>query len=700
MSIKRWPFLLLFLATTTKAGPLVSPSTVTVNVGTSVTFISTDTITCALTAGSTGTLSGCTYTAPASFQPHNVIDGCVALPNDHIYNTPINNLPLDPNSNTIIGHILGGTSAYIQVEPDIPHNIYNQNTPTQNMVFDFTPNNNGPFPFPGFPYMAAENSVIPEDFTRDMHIPGVSTNTCTFSELYKVYPVGTNGDCPSTCNATSGVIYNGMSYALADTSGGSGGGTDAAGMYVAPLLVRYSELKAGVIKHALRFSMDNGDIFAGFTWPAVANANPSCSPVTSCLQYGSRLRLKSSFNISSYSPTTQVILQALKTYGMFMADGGTAMHIQMASDVYRDTTTFQALQSEIRFQTAISQWAFEVVDSSTVEVSSSTGKVNISNPFVTPDIFAELVATKTSDSSTTTVRIALNPVTVGTENLPFPAGGGPSLQVMAGTPGFQIPYWVKGNTTTVTATFSMSPAIGSLTSGGMYTAPASQINSLSTATVTVTPVADSTNAITFPLTIYPSDAIRINVGGKSAANSPAPPYDANGNYGPDKFGKYWWSDPLGTGTNWLGKKDTSFAQNLWVSSNTDSDIGLFYTCFTGMSDGAYAVMVPNGSYFLKMGFAIGDPGNGSMAGVNESIDTQGATVISTGTYATSVSTLNYVENALTIPIKVINNQFYFAMRSVKSSSGTIIDNWSLTPTILGEKLKQGGLQSQGGIQIR
>lgn len=665
--------LLLLLPTSALAGPTIVPSTGTVYVRGQIQFSSTDTVTWSLAAGSVGSITaGGLYTAPVSITGNNVVDGCMVLPNDHIYNTRIDNLPTDANSTARFAHMLSGTTTHVQIEVSFPHNIMSNATPTVPMTFQYTIGLNGQsFPIVPDPYRGVENSLFPADyFATDYHTIGVSTNTCQFTEIFKYYPKGTNGSCP-TCNATSGVQYFGTDYQLADTNNNNGAGVNAAGMFMEPLSIRYSELKAGVIKHALRFTLDNGDNYSGLLWPAQAFTN-QCNTIGTCFPYGSRVRLKAGFPIQNFSPTTQVILTALKQYGMFMSDGGTAMHIQTMTDVDADTITWTAINSEILSTTTLTQFVFDQVDESSLEISTSSGKVNVFNGFETPDSFAEVVGTKNSDSSSTTVRVAIQPVTVGTENLPFPAKPG-SMVVMAGTPQFQIPYWVEGATTT-SVTCTMSPTVGTLTSGCLYTAPASQLI-MTTPTVTITPNAEPAQAISFPLVVVSSDGIRFNIGGKSNANSPAPPYDVNGNYGPDTDGNYWWSDPVGTLPQWYASNDMSFPQASWKNT---TDVGLFYTGRHGNCDAAWSAMVPNGNYTLTLGFGL-DNSNGNVTTSSAAIDSQGIVLVST-TAPKSLLQNTFTPSIKTFPITVTNNQFYFAMRQVISTQLPLLNKWSLIPT--------------------
>src|SRR4029077_11594831 len=194
--------------------------------------------------------------------------------------------------------------------------------------------------------------------------------------------------------------------------------------------------------------------------------------------------------------------------------------------------------------------------------------------------------------------------------------------VQAGTPAFNIPFWVTGASVT-TASCSISPSLGSLTTGCNYTAPASQVNILSTATITITPTIDPTQSFSFPLIVYPSDGIRVRLGPKSGANSPAPTYDTAGDL-QDAAGKWWWDDPIGNDPIWYSRDDNYFPQASWGGA---TDVNLFYTAAHGASDAAFSMMVPNGNYTLSLGFGTSDSNQVSHS--SASIDSQGIVLLST-----------------------------------------------------------------------
>lgn len=674
--------------------PVVTPSTPIAMVGGTVQLSSTYSVVYSMYPGSTGTVSAIgLYQAPIGFfTSKNAIAGVPLVPNDHIYNVDITSLPVDSLSASRIANIAG--SVPMQIETAMPLNIFTNATPKTTMKFYYTTSSDGKqYPITPAPYTGVENALYPSDyFAQDRHQLGVNRENLQITEIYNKYPppTGSIEGCP-TCTAQSGIQYGPMSYQLANGDGS----TDAAGMQILPLLIRYDELKAGAINHALRFTLSNGYNYTGFLWPGT-NLSPQCGNLSTCFPYGSRLRLKKSFNISGFTPTAQVILTALKTYGMFMADNGQTMALQAQADVGSDTTTWTVINSELRFASHPDQTDFEMVDETSLMVSTASGRVNISNGrMVVPDNYAIVIASNTVDGTATYVYIAIQPVTVGTMNTPFPANSG-TLVTMAGMPQFQIPYWVNGASVT-TVNCTMTPTIGSLTSDCLYTAPASGITASSTTVVTITPTgaATSLGAISFPLTIMSSDAIRVDVGGKaSSISSPVIPY-VGPNYGPDFTGHLWAGDATGLIPPWYALDDNSSPQASWIVVGS-TDVGLSYTDRHGASDGGWGAMVPNGNYTLTLRFATNDANGIALSSVT--IDSQNLVILST---ATKVMTTPYLTSVKTFPIQVTNNQFYFAIRQVYVSNFPQLTAWMLqfnSPLAQTSEQWRGKIHAQGRIQ--
>jgi hypothetical protein len=134
----------------------------------------------------------------------------------------------------------------------------------------------------------------------------------TLYELFAAYPVPGSNDW----TAGSGAIFDLSSNALRPAGWTS---ADAAGLPIFPGLVRYDEaVEQGVILHALRFTVDTTR--RAYVHPARHYA--SVDTGSNRPPMGMRVRLKAGFDISGFPPSARVILQALKTYGMMVADNG------------------------------------------------------------------------------------------------------------------------------------------------------------------------------------------------------------------------------------------------------------------------------------------------------------------------------------------------------------------------------------------
>src|SRR5581483_9535067 len=155
-------------------------------------------------------------------------------------------------------------------------------------------------------------------------------------------------------------IFNLLSDALRPASWTS---ADAAGLPIFPGLVRYDEITAGAIRHAIRFTVPHTQ--NSYVWPARHEA----SSLTGA-QYppmGARFRLKASFDISKFSATNQIILTALQRYGMMLADNGSSWYISGAPDSRWNNDDLHAL-------TTIAGSNFEAVDVSPLMVDPNSGQ--------------------------------------------------------------------------------------------------------------------------------------------------------------------------------------------------------------------------------------------------------------------------------------------------------------------------------------
>jgi hypothetical protein len=105
--------------------------------------------------------------------------------------------------------------------------------------------------------------------------------------------------------------------------------------------VRYDEVEAGAIRHAIRFTVPKSR--KGYISPARHFASSNTS--TALPPMGMRVRLKASFNISSYPPQAQIILTALKTYGMIVADNGSPWYFQGTCSHHWDDNQLNTLKN-------------------------------------------------------------------------------------------------------------------------------------------------------------------------------------------------------------------------------------------------------------------------------------------------------------------------------------------------------------------
>ena len=170
----------------------------------------------------------------------------------------------------------------------------------------------------------------PNPGTGDRHVLVLDNSTCFLYELYSSYVSG------NSWNAGSAAVWDLLSNEQRPYTWTS---ADAAGLPIFPGLARYDEVAAGKISHALRFTLQQSR--AAFIPPAshwAANSsNVNAAPM------GMRMRLKVSFDVSGYSAANQVILNALKKYGMIMADNGSNLYLSGEPDDRWDNNDLHAL---------------------------------------------------------------------------------------------------------------------------------------------------------------------------------------------------------------------------------------------------------------------------------------------------------------------------------------------------------------------
>jgi chitodextrinase len=300
------------------------------------------------------------YSSPAKAQTAPTLGACPVLPADNVWNTPIDGLPVDANSSAYLATI--GASRYLH--PDfgaglyagapigIPFNLVPGSQPKVALGFDYADESDpGPYPIP--PGAAIEGGSAS---TGDRHVLVVDTDNCLLYETWSSYPQ-TDG----SWHAGSGAIFNLKSDALRPRDWTS---ADAAGLPVFPGLARYVEVASGEIRHALRFTVPQTR--NSYLWPARHYASSLTG--SNYPPMGQRFRLKASFDVSGFSPETQVILVALKKYGMIIADNGSAWYISGVPD---ERWNNDVLVSEFA---RVSGSNFEAVDESSLMLNPDSGQ--------------------------------------------------------------------------------------------------------------------------------------------------------------------------------------------------------------------------------------------------------------------------------------------------------------------------------------
>jgi hypothetical protein len=318
------------------------------------------------------------FTGNASALPS--IAGCPIFPDDNVWNSPIESLPVDPNSQNYIETIGSGKGLH----PDfgsgtwdggpigIPYTIVSGSQAKVNVIFDYADESDpGPYPIP--PDALIEGGP---GSSGDRHVLIIDKDNCILYELFSAYPQA-NG----TWKAGSGAVFNLRSNELRPPTWTS---ADAAGLPILPGLVRYDEVAAGEIRHAVRFTAPQTR--NTFIWPARHYASSLTGQ-----QYppmGQRFRLKATFDVSGFSSDTKIILRALKKYGMILADNGSSWFISGVPDPRWNNDVLHELSR-------VSGSEFEAVDESSLMVNPDSGQAKQTPP-VAP---SSLAAKATSSSS-------------------------------------------------------------------------------------------------------------------------------------------------------------------------------------------------------------------------------------------------------------------------------------------------------------
>ncbi len=298
-----------------------------------------------------------------------VIGGCPVLPANNIWNTPIDTLPVLANSTAMVNtigaargfHADFGAGLWEGGPIGIPF-ITVSNPPKFPATFLYDDESDpGPYGVPlNAPIEGGSNS------NGDRHAIAIDTATCTLYELYRAFPQA------SSWVGDSGAIYDLRSNALRPSTWTS---ADAAGLPIVPGLVTWEEVQSGEIRHAIRFTVPQTR--REFVWPARHYASNLVG--TQYPRMGERFRLKASVNISTYPADVQVILRAMKKYGIILADNGSAWYLSGKPDERWNNNNLRSFSQLLGSN-------FEAVDATVLRIDPNSGAAiqNGVNVTVTP----------------------------------------------------------------------------------------------------------------------------------------------------------------------------------------------------------------------------------------------------------------------------------------------------------------------------
>jgi hypothetical protein len=297
------------------------------------------------TAVPTTITTGAMATVPAKRlrPPGPRVGDCPIFPSTNAWNQEIATAPVHPLSGQIINHInsIGGQFVHPDVGSDfgIPFIVVPANEPLVPVAYDPYGDESDPGPFP-IPLTA------PVEAGTDAHVLAVRQGTCELFELFGAQST------PTGWLAQSGAKFDLNTGALRTIGFTS---ADAAGLPILPGLVRYDEVAAGLVDHAIRVTFSRTQ--RGFVLPATHFASSNSDPTLPAM--GMRFRLRADYPIAGLTGQALIIATAMQRYGLIVADNGSNWFFQGALDPGWDDTDLDQLK-------AIPGTAFEVVDTGPV----------------------------------------------------------------------------------------------------------------------------------------------------------------------------------------------------------------------------------------------------------------------------------------------------------------------------------------------
>jgi hypothetical protein len=285
---------------------------------------------------------------------------CPLMPVDSYWHVSVQSLPIHPRSDAWVASI--GVSD--PVHPDfgsglwqggpigIPYTTAGDETPAVAVSFRYADESDpGPYPIPEDPPIEGG-----PDATGDRHVLVVDRDACLLYELFDAHP-----ESDGSWSAGSGAIFDLLGYDLHPEHWTS---ADAAGLPILPGLVRYEEVAAGRVAHAIRFTAPRTQ--RAYLWPARHYASSSTDPDLPPM--GAWFRLKRSVDPAAFSAQTRPIVQALQRHGMILADNGSPWFLSGVPDPRWDNDILRELRSLYGSD-------FEAVDTSGLPIDPDSAQI-------------------------------------------------------------------------------------------------------------------------------------------------------------------------------------------------------------------------------------------------------------------------------------------------------------------------------------
>ncbi len=283
------------------------------------------------------------------------IQGCTIFPPDNPWNLDISNAPVHPHSSSYLSTILTGGNKFLHADfgSNLAYGIPFVVVPgTQALVpIDIVeyPDESDPGPFP-VPLDAPFEGGDPT--SGDRHVLVLDKDHSILYEMYHAVQKGSGWQCGSSAKfdlTTNALRPDGWTSC------------DEAGLPILPGLVRYDDVTAGVIDHALRFTVHTTQ--RAYIHPATHLGTTDGADFP---PMGLRLRLKADFDTSPFTGQALVVLTALKKYGMFVADTGTDWFISGGTDARWNDDDLNQLKT-------VPGSAFEAVDTGPILGAGNSG---------------------------------------------------------------------------------------------------------------------------------------------------------------------------------------------------------------------------------------------------------------------------------------------------------------------------------------